>query len=337
VIGYLSASIEWAGHHGEPNAWQAWWYDPAARGSYFIGKDNIPFHTVIWPAMLLGIERLYTDDESKTLNLAYDVPANEHLTLEGQPMSTSRNWAIWVPDYLERYDPDPLRYYLTIAAPEGGDADFSWSEFMRRNNDELVATWGNLANRILNFAYSRFDGQVPAPNELVEADKTILNQAENAFETVGRLLDEARFKTALIEAFALAHAGNRWFDERAPWQLIKEDRDAAATAVFVALKVVDNLKTLLYPFLPFTCQALHTCLGYDDDLLGKLAIETFDEDGVIHEALVYHAGVGPANRWKPSELAPGQALRKPSPLFVKLDPAVADQELERLHEQARPA
>jgi methionyl-tRNA synthetase len=337
VIGYLSASVEWSRNRGEPDAWKAWWYDPSAKGSYFVGKDNIPFHSVIWPAMLLGTERLYTDDASQQLNLPYDVAANEHLTLEGQPMSTSRNWAIWLPDYLERYDPDPLRYYLTIAAPEGKDADFSWSEFVRRNNDELVATWGNLANRILNFAHSRFDGRVPAPGDLAEADRNMLSQVEAAFDTVGQLLDQAKFKTALIEAFALAHAGNRWLDERAPWRLIKEDREAAATAVFVALRVIDNLKTLLYPFLPFTCQALHTYLGYDDDLLGELAIETFDEDGVTHDALVYRAGERPANHWKPSELAPGQALRKPKPLFKKLEPSVADEELARLQEQVQPA
>ncbi|MFQ5855596.1 MAG: methionine--tRNA ligase [Anaerolineae bacterium] len=337
VIGYFSASVEWARNRSEPEAWQAWWYDPSAKGSYFVGKDNIPFHAVIWPAMLMGTERLYADNESASLNVPYDVPANEHLTLEGQPMSTSRNWAVWLPDYLERYDPDPLRYYLTIAAPEGRDADFSWSEFVRRNNDELVATWGNLVNRILNFAHSRFDAQVPAPGELTEADRNMLNQVEGAFDTVGQLLGEARFKAALTETLALAHAGNRWLDERAPWLLIKEDPTAAATAVFVALRVVDNLKTMLYPFLPFTCQALHTYLGYDDDLLGELAIETYDEDGVTHEALVYRPSGGPTDRWQPSELAPGQALRKPKPLFEKLEPSVADEELARLHEQAQPA
>lgn len=337
VIGYFSASIEWARNRGEPDAWQGWWYDPAAKGSYFVGKDNIPFHAVIWPAMLMGTGRLYSEDPSHRLNLPYDVPANEHLTLEGRPMSTSRNWAVWLPDYLERYDPDPLRYYLTIAAPEGRDSDFSWSEFVRRNNDELVATWGNLVNRILNFAHSRFDGRVPAPGELSEVDRTMLNQVEAAFGTVGQLLDEAKFKAALTEAFALAHTANRWLDERAPWLLIREDPEAAATVTFVALRVVDNLKTLLYPFLPFTCQALHIYLGYDDDLLGELAIETFDEDGVTHDALVYSPAEGPASHWKPSELAPGQALRKPQPLFKKLEASIADEELARLHEQARPA
>ncbi|MBS1253665.1 MAG: Methionine--tRNA ligase [Anaerolineales bacterium] len=337
VIGYLSASVEWAKNQGEPDAWQAWWYDPSARGSYFVGKDNIPFHAVIWPAMLLGTEHLYTDDGSQQLNLPYDVPANEHLTLENQPMSTSRNWAVWLPDYLERYDPDPLRYYLTIAAPEGRDADFSWSEFVRRNNDELVATWGNLVNRVLNFAHSRFGAQVPARGEFSETDKDILNQVEAAFDTVGQLLDEAKFKAALTEALALAHAANRWLDDRAPWLLIKEDREAAATAVYVALSVVDSLKTLLYPFLPFTCQELNMYLGYDDDLKGELTIEAFEEDGVTHEALVYAPAEVSIDRWQPSQLPAGQALRKPEPLFKKLDTSVADEELERLEEQAAPA
>jgi methionyl-tRNA synthetase len=286
VIGYLSASIEWADNRGEPDAWQEWWYNPAARGVYFMGKDNIPFHAVIWPAILLGTQGLYAGDSDKQLNLPYDIPANEHLTLEGRPMSTSRNWAVWLPDYLARFDPDPLRYYLTIAAPEGRDADFSWSEFVRRNNDELVATWGNLANRVLNFAYSRFNGRVPDAGELTVADWEILQQAEVAFDTVGDLLDQAEFKAALTEALALAHAANRWLDERAPWHLIREDRAAAATAVFVALRLVDSLKILLYPFLPFTSQALNAYLGYDTDLSGALRIRSFDEDGHSHDALI---------------------------------------------------
>jgi methionyl-tRNA synthetase len=336
VMGYLSASIEWANNCGEPEAWRDWWYSTSARGLYFMGKDNIPFHVVIWPSMLLGIEGFYAEGLDEHLNLPYDIPANEHLTLEGRPMSTSRNWAVWLPDYLERHDPDPLRYYLTIAAPEGRDADFSWSEFVRRNNDELVATWGNLANRVLNFAYSRFDGHVPQPGELTDVDSRIVNQAEDTFETVGDLLDQAEFKAALTEALALAHAANRWLDERAPWLLIKEDRTAAATIVFVALRLVDSLKTLLYPFLPFTSQALHEYLGYDYHLGGRLHIQSFDEDGQTHDALTYKPTDDQSDRWGPSQLPPGQTLRQPQALFQKLDPSVAEEEVARLREQAEP-
>ncbi|MCB0181094.1 MAG: methionine--tRNA ligase, partial [Anaerolineae bacterium] len=162
VIGYFSASIEWAANHGEPEKWKEWWYRPEAKTYYFIGKDNIPFHAVIWPAELIATGRhLYEDDTSKFLNLPYDVPANEYLNMEGEKLSTSRNWAIWAPDLLERYDPDAVRFYLTAIAPETRDTDFTFDDFIRRNNDELVAAWGNLVNRVLGFAYKRFDGQVP--------------------------------------------------------------------------------------------------------------------------------------------------------------------------------
>ena len=153
VIGYLSAAIEWAERSGKSDRWEDFWKDPDTRSYYFIGKDNIPFHSIIWPAMLMGYGGL---------NLPYDVPANEFLSLESRKFSTSQNWAVWVPDYLDRYDPDPLRYLLSINMPETGDTDFSWAEFVRRNNDELVATYGNLVNRVLRFTYRNFDGQVPA-------------------------------------------------------------------------------------------------------------------------------------------------------------------------------
>jgi methionyl-tRNA synthetase len=168
VIGYFSASIEWAAlqsarNQGKPEAWKEWWYNPAAKTYYFIGKDNIPFHAVIWPAELAGIERLYETDPNKALNLPYDVPANEFLNLEGQKISGSRNWAVWGLDFLSRYDPDALRYYLTAIMPEARDAEWEWAGFVQHNNDELVATWGNLANRVLTFAYRHWDGRVPDP------------------------------------------------------------------------------------------------------------------------------------------------------------------------------
>ena len=156
VIGYLSAAKEWSEHQGTPEAWREWWEDKDVKSYYFIGKDNIVFHTVIWPAMLMG----YGEGR---LNLPYDVVSTEFLTMEGRQFSGSRNYAIWLPDYLSRYDPDPLRFYLTINSPETRDSDFSWGEFVRRNNDELVAKWGNFVNRVLSFTHKNFDGQVPAP------------------------------------------------------------------------------------------------------------------------------------------------------------------------------
>jgi methionyl-tRNA synthetase len=329
VIGYFSASIEWAQDTGQPEAWKAWWYDPAAKGYYFIGKDNIPFHTIIWPAMLVGTGRLYEDDPSKRLNLPYDVPANEFMNLEGEKLSTSRNWAVWVPDFLSRYAPDPLRYYLTVNAPEGRDTDFAWAGFLRRNNDELVATWGNLVHRAMTFAYRNFDGRVPEPGSLSDADVAILDKMAAGFGPIGGLLAGCKFKQALTEAMLLAQEGNRYFNDKAPWQAIKTDRQAAATTLFVALRVIDSLKTLLFPFLPFTGQRLHEYLGYTDDLLGRQETRTFGESIRSHTALVY-SGEASQDRWRPSELPPGQPLQPPQPLFEKLDEAIVEQERARL-------
>ncbi|MFQ6016142.1 MAG: methionine--tRNA ligase, partial [Anaerolineae bacterium] len=320
VIGYLSASIEWAQNTGQPDKWEEWWKDEGARAYYFIGKDNIPFHTIIWPAMLLGYSGL---------NLPYDVPANEFLNLEGRKISTSRNWAVWLPDYLSRYDPDPLRYYLTVNSPESRDTDFAWADFLRRNNDELVATWGNLVHRILTFAFRNFDQRVPSPGELTGADKTILARVEAGFAPISDLISQCKFKAALAEVMALAHQANRYLDERAPWFQIKEDRESTATTIYVALRVVDSLKILFSPFLPFSSQRLHQYLGYSDNLLGELTVETFQEAKKSHEALVYRSDLT-GDRWHPSELPAGQQLRQPQPLFKKLEEKIVEEEVARL-------
>jgi methionyl-tRNA synthetase len=319
VIGYLSASIEWAKNQGSPERWREWWQQPA-RGYYFIGKDNIPFHAIIWPAMLMG----YGD-----LNLPYDVPANEYLNLEGIKLSVSRNFAVWLPEYLSRYDPDPLRYYLTVNAPENRDTDFSWYDFWRKNNDELLATWGNLAHRVLTFTYRNFDQKVPEPGELAPEDQAILQKVEAAFEPVGDLIGKARFKAALGEVMAVAHEANRYLDEKEPWKVIKEDRQAAATTMYVMLGVVNSLKILFYPFLPFSSQRLHEYLGNEGSLMGESRIESFDEDGKSHEALVYDFPTAKVS-WAPSSLPAGQALNEPKPLFKKLDESIVEEELARL-------
>jgi methionyl-tRNA synthetase len=319
VIGYLSASIEWAKNVGHPERWREWWQQPA-RGYHFIGKDNIPFHAIIWPAMLMG----YGD-----LNLPYDMPANEYLNLEGQKLSVSRKLGVWLPEYLSRYDPDPLRYYLTVNAPENRDTDFSWYDFWRKNNDELLATWGNLAHRVLTFTYRNFDQKVPEPGELTDEDKAILQKVEDAFEPVGDLIGAAHFKAALAEVMAVAHEVNRYLDEKEPWKAIKENRQAAATTMCVMVGVLNSLKILFYPFLPFTSQKLHECLGCEGSLMGQSRIETFEEDGKTHDALVYDPPSADAS-WAPSSLPAGHALNKPEPLFKKLDESIVEEELARL-------
>ncbi len=322
VIGYYSASVEWAKNRGTPDKWKEWWVkDDNVRGYYFVGKDNIPFHTIIWPAMLLGYD--------ENLPLPYDVPANEFLNLEGRKFSKSEHWAVWINDYLKTYDPDPLRYLLSANMPEFADTDFTWKEFVRRNNDELIANWGNLANRVLTFTYKNFDRRVPTPGELTHADRALIEKSEAAFATVGDALERVRFKEAIGIAVDIARDANVYLQVTEPWKTIKVDRTRAATSLYVALRVIDNLKTLFYPFLPFSSNELHQQLGYDGDLLGEIKIETFDESTRSHTAAVYHPGKH-SQEWKPSQLKPGQALREPKALFKKLDEKIAEEEKAKL-------
>ncbi|MCJ7511530.1 MAG: methionine--tRNA ligase [Anaerolineales bacterium] len=329
VMGYLTATVEWAHNTGQPEAWKDWWYAPEARIYNFLGKDNIPFHTVIWQAELLGAERLDEADHDRRFNLPYDIPANEFMNVEGAKFSKSHNWAIWLPDILQRFDPDPIRYYVACLMPETRDSDFSWEEFVRRNNDELVATWGNLANRVLSFAYKHWEGQVPAPGSLRLADVELLERVEAGFELVGGLIEAVRLREALSEALALARAVNGYLD-RAPWfSVIKTDRPAAETTVYTALRAIDSLKILLSPFLPFSSERLHAALGYAGRLQGHLQIQTYAEETRDHQALVYVADQA-SGRWAPSQLMPGQRLQPPQPLYRKLDDEVAEQERSRL-------
>ncbi len=329
VMGYLTASVEWATNTRQPQAWKDWWYAPEARIYNFLGKDNIPFHTVIWQAELLGAERLDDADLGQHFILPYDVPANEFMNVEGAKFSKSRNWAVWLPDILQRFDPDPIRYYVTCLMPETRDSDFSWEEFVRRNNDELVATWGNLANRVLSFAYRHWEGCIPAPGLLRPFDAELLEQVEGGLETVGGLIEAVHLREALNEAFGLARAVNGYLD-RAPWfSVIKTDREAAATTVYTALRAIDSLKVMLSPFLPFTSERLHAALGYMSPLQGSLHIETFTETARDHQALVYAAEEA-SGAWAPSQLPPGQRLQSPQPLYRKLDDSVAEEERARL-------
>jgi len=315
VIGYLSASKEWAKSSGDAEKWRSFWQGEA-KSYYFIGKDNIPFHTIIWPAMLMGYGNL---------NLPYDVPANEFLTIEGKKLSTSRNWAVWLPDYLSRYDPDPLRYLLSINMPETGDTDFSWREFVRRNNDELVATYGNLVHRVLTFTYRSFDGCVPEHskyNEICEylkspdpeknlgttniLDDSSLNVIEDAreflFRETGDLISKCKFRQALLCAMGLAQETNQYLDKKSPWK--EKDKQVTADSLYVALYVISCLKTALYPFLPFSSQKVHEYLGFE----GK--VEDYG--------------------WQPHPPSPGQKLIPPQPLFSKLDEEIIEEETKRL-------
>ena len=294
VIGYLSASKEWAQRRGDPDAWKPFWNE-AAKSYYFIGKDNIPFHTLFWPAELMGYGGLA---------LPYDVPANEWLTFESKKGSKSKNWAVWVPDYLSRYDADPIRYLLSVNMPETSDTDFSWHEFVRRNNDELVAAYGNLVNRVLTFVYKNFEGRVPEPGELQDDDNALLHTVDSAIETAGEQLAGCHFKAAIQTAMAAAREANRYLDEKAPWKAIKTDRTAASTSLYTVINVISGLKTVFYPFLPFSSVKVHDYLGCSGSI---------EETG-----------------WQRQAVPAGQALQKPEPLFTKLDESIIDEETGRL-------
>jgi methionyl-tRNA synthetase len=333
VIGYLSAAVEWSQVTGQADAWHDWWYEPDSRAYYFIGKDNIPFHAVIWPAQLKGagewFGQIFEERGGTALTLPYDVPANEFMNLEGQKISGSRNWAVWGLDFLSRYDPDPLRYYLTANMPESKDTDWDWQEFLNRNNNELVATWGNLANRVLSFAYKHWEGVVPEPGELRPEDKEILAVVESGFQVVGEHINAVRLRAGLSEAIRLATEVNRYLDKAAPWFEIKTDRLAAAKTIYTALRAIDSLKVLLSPFLPFTSERLHTYLGYTHPLFGEQATEVVQDQLGEHTVLRYHPEKA-SGSWAPSQLQPGQALNQPQPLFRKLDESLVTEERERL-------
>jgi methionyl-tRNA synthetase len=334
VIGYLSASIEWARNAGTPDAWRDWWQNADAEHTYFMGKDNIVFHTVIWPSMLLGYGSGGEFGAGKgELKLPDNVASSEFLTMEGKKFSSSRGVQILVRDFLGRYDPDSLRYFLTVAGPETQDTDFTWAEFVRRNNDELVATWGNLVNRTLQSAYKHF-GAVPEPETLTAEDEALLADLAAGFDSVGSLIEAARFRNALQEAMRLAALGNQYVAEQAPWAKLEPDRGRAGTILYVALRAIDSLKVLLTPFLPFSAQRLHEMLGYDDVLAGPLDLRTIAEGDTEHVVLTgdYASWAG---RWEPSGLSSGQALREPKPLFVKLDAEqVVAEELARMEATA---
>lgn len=333
VIGYLSAAIEWAQINECPDEWHEWWYNPKALTYYFIGKDNIPFHAVIWPAQLTGVGewfgRLFEERKDSHLTLPYDVPANEFMNLEGKKISGSRNWAVWGLDFLTRYDPDPLRYYLTANMPESRDTDWDWQDFFNRNNNELVATWGNLANRVLSFAYKHWEGYVPTPGELRSTDQEILVTIEAGFQTVGELINTTHLRAALFEAIRLAGEVNKYLDVLAPWFEIKSDKPAAAITVYTALRVIDSLKMLMAPFLPFSSERLHTYLGYTQPLFGEQFTDTRKDKLGEHTVLRYRHGDA-SGRWEPSQLPPGQVMQKPAPLFRKLDESIVAEERARM-------
>ncbi|GAA3448400.1 methionine--tRNA ligase [Dactylosporangium matsuzakiense] len=327
VIGYLSASIEWARRTGDPEAWRQWWQDPQAQGYYFMGKDNIVFHSVIWPSILLG----YSGPKPQALgalNLPTEVVSSEYLTMEGKKFSSSRRVVIYVRDFLERYDADALRYFIAVAGPESNDTDFTWSEFRRRNNDELVAGWGNLVNRSISMAAKNF-GEIPAAGELTAEDTALLASVRAGFDTVGQLIGKHRQKAAITEAMRIVGEVNKYFSDQAPWKL-KEDKARMGTVLHVALQAVQDCNTLLTPFLPHAAQRIHELLGGTGVHAPMPEIREVEdlENGTTYPVLMGDYTVG--TRWEHVEIEAGTALQAPTPVFKKLDESIVEEELARL-------
>ncbi len=336
VIGYLSAAIEWSRLDGEDESWKKWWADTAAKHYYFQGKDNIFFHTSLWPAELMGVGEKFGEifsSEPYKLTLPYDVPANQFMNLEGQKISGSRNWGVWGLDALQRYDADALRYYLTINMPEMKDSNWDWSEFVTRNNNELVATWGNLANRVLAFCYKNWDARIPEIelNALHPSDISLLQYIDSGFESVGKELEAVHLRAALQEALRLASIVNQYLDQTAPWSALKRNKDQAAVTVFTALKAIDSLKIVFAPFLPFSSEKLHRFFNYQEPLFGEQYTQEVNDTLGSHRVLRYRPlARGVENLWQPSNIKPGARLNPPDPLFKKLDDSTAEMERGRL-------
>jgi methionyl-tRNA synthetase len=248
--------------------------------------------------------------------------------MEGRKFSSSRSVVIYVRDFLSRYDVDALRYYVAVAGPETQDTDFTWSEFVRRNNDELVANWGNLVNRAVSFA-ARNIGEIPAAGQLTDTDRALLDRSRAAFATVGEALARCRFKAASTEAMRTLAEANKYLSDHAPWKLRESDPGRMRTILHVALQLVDDGKTLLTPFMPRSSQKVFEMLGGTGEWSGRPRIDEVDEDGGPSYPVIT-GDYRTAARWESAPITPGTKLTPPTPLFAKLDPSIVAEELGRL-------
>lgn len=297
-IGYISSSVEWAQMQGTPDRWKDYWCSPASRLIHFIGKDNIVFHAIVWPASLMA---------HGDFILPSQIAANEFLNIEGQKISTSRNWAVWVDDYLEVFPPDPLRYWLESNAPENKDADFTWKDFQARNNSELADVLGNFINRSLSFIEKNFEAKVPPAGNLSEADRAVLSAIGVAADRIAAALEDFQVRRAVGELMDLARTGNKYFNDEAPWSTLKTDRARCATTLNTAVQLQAALAVLMEPFLPFSAEKLWRMLN--------------------------GPGSHRAQRWsdvRNLRLPDGHPLGKREILFSKIEDSVIEQQISRL-------
>ena len=323
VIGYFSASVEWARRSGDPDAWMPFWTDPDAQSFYFMGKDNITFHAQLWPAFLLGHngrgDKGGEVGPYGALNLPGEIVSSEFLTMSGSKFSTSRGTVIYVEDFLREFGPDTLRYFISVAGPETQDTDFTWDEFVRRTNFELANEWGNLVNRAISMAHKN-NGGVPAPTAPAQADEELKALARGAFDTVGEHLRRSRFKQAAGEAMRVVSAANKYLSDQEPWKL-KEDPDRRDAVLHTALQVVSDANALLTPFLPHAAQKVHEALGGTGVWAAQPElrdVEDLDIPGRTNPILTGDYSAEQAV-WESKPIEVGRPLSKPSPLFAKLD------------------
>lgn len=343
VVGYLSASIEWAYRSGNPDAWKQWWQNGEAESFYFMGKDNITFHSQIWPAELLGYagkgDKGGKVHELGELNLPTEVVSSEFLTMSGSKFSSSKGVVIYVKDFLKDFGADALRYFIAVAGPENNDADFTWDEFVRRINNELANGWGNLVNRTVSMAHKNF-GEVPQPGDLQDADNALLKLAEDTFGTVAEALEASKFKVGMSAIMHVVAEANAYIAAQEPWVLAKSedaaDRERLATVLWTALQVVSDCNVMLTPYLPHTAQKVHETLGRDGIWAAQPRIEEVVDDmpvdvvgvGVPEKGRHYPVITGDYEDqqavWQRVDVVPGTALAKPKPLVAKLDPELGE-------------
>ena len=299
-IGYISATREWAAARGEPEAWRRWWQDEGTRLIHFIGKDNIVFHALMFPAMLMANSEPYV--------LPDNVPANEFLNLEGNKLSTSRGYAVWLPDYLAKFPADALRYALARNLPEARDTDFTWEGFQARNDNELGNNFGNLINRVFAFTHKYFAGRVPAWSEaaLTPLDRAALDEVAGCLDRFAACIEAFDFKGAVEAMFQAGKAGNRYFDESAPFRTRKSDLDRCAQSLGVAFQIVRMLTLMLAPVTPFAAAKVWGWLGMESDL--------------------FRGGWAEGTRPLPA----GRPLGQPEILFPRLEDEAIAAEVERL-------
>jgi methionyl-tRNA synthetase len=287
VIGYLSASKEWAQNSGDPAAWKKWWEDPEAESYYFVGKDNIPFHTVIWPAMLMGYGGL---------NLPTDVPANQYVTFASEKASASRGVGKSMGWYADRLEPDALRYAIASVLPEQNDTDLSDEDIIRRINEELVATWGNLVNRVLSLSERNFAGKVPSPGPLTATDEALIASVDKALGTAAGHIEAVELRAGLRAAMDAAAEVNAYLNSEEPWKALKTDPERAGTILWTAIQAISGIRVGLSPYLPFSSARLGEMLGIGPGLTG----------------------------WRRPEVPGGTPLGDASPLFLKLESDALD-------------